>query len=150
MRRPLIVLGGLWLSLALFIAASQLLYPPPIEVEWRTETEVNAAGFNIYRANDIEGPYLRLNDELIPAEGSATSGDSYVFSDENIRPGATYYYRLEDVELDNTTAQHAPIEYTASLFQWWLPLVIAGCVLIGLYLLARGLRSTETQKERMA
>lgn len=149
MRRPLLVLGGLWLILALFITASQLLYPPPIEVEWRTETEVNAAGFNIYRADAVEGPYLKLNDTLIPAEGNATSGGTYVFTDENIRPGATYYYRLEDVELDNRAAQHAPIEYTASFFQWWLPLVIAGCVLIGLFLLVRGLRSSEAQKERM-
>ena len=47
MRRPLIVLGALWLILAVVIAASQLLYPPPIEVEWRTETEVNLSLIHI-------------------------------------------------------------------------------------------------------
>lgn len=140
LHRPLVVLGALWLLLAAVVTITHLLEPPPITVEWRTETEVNAAGFNVYRSLSIDGPYEKVNDGLIPGEGSATSGASYTFVDDSVQPGVTYYYRLEDVELDNSAMQHAPIEYTAPRFPWWLPLIVVVSVFTGLALLVSGFK----------
>lgn len=141
LRRPLVVLGALWLLLAAVVTITHLIQPPPITVEWRTETEVSAAGFNVYRALSVDGPYSKVNGELIPSEGDPMSGASYTFLDNSVQPGVTYYYRLEDVELDNSAMQHAPIEYTAPRFPWWLPLVVTVSVITGLILLYSGLKA---------
>lgn len=145
LHRPLVVLGALWLLLATVVTITHLIEPPPITVEWRTETEVNAAGFNVYRALSVDGPYSKVNDDLIPGEGSATSGASYTFVDDTVQPGVTYYYRLEDVELDNSAMQHAPIEYTAPRFPWWLPPIVAISVITGLVLLVSGLKRARSE-----
>ena len=148
MRRPLTALGALWLTLAAAITIAQLLQPMPITVEWRTETEVNAAGYNIYRSPSPDGPYIQINEQLIASKGSSSAGASYVFVDDSIRPGQTYYYRLEDVELDSSTMQHAPIEYAAPRFPWWMSLIVAVSVVIGLFLIVRGIRSEKIIAER--
>ena len=104
--------------LALFLHRGSLLAQGPIAtpsagaviVEWTTESEVNHAGFNVYRSENPDGPYVKLNDTLVPASGDPIAGGSYVYTDATARPGVTYYYKLEDVELHGTTSMHGPIE----------------------------------------
>jgi len=48
-----------------------------IILSWTTESEINNAGFNLYRAETIDGPYLKINNGLIPAKGSLIEGASY-------------------------------------------------------------------------
>jgi hypothetical protein len=141
-QRLLIFIGVLWLLLAAAIIISQLSAPTPIRIDWETETEINTAGFNIYRSEAIDGEYVLLNDVLIPSNGNAVSGAQYSFTDENVVAGRTYFYRLEDVELDNTREQQAPIEFTAPLVSWWVPIVAALSILCGLILIVKGLRAT--------
>jgi hypothetical protein len=82
-------------------------------VEWTTESEVNLAGFNLYRSDEPEGPYLKVNDALIPASHDPVTGGSYVYTDTAVTAGVTYYYKLEDVELDGSSTMHGPIEVVA-------------------------------------
>lgn len=138
--RLLIVLGLLWLGLAGAIIFTQFSRPTPIQIEWRTETEIDTAGFNVYRGPSENGPFTRINEQLIPSEGSAVSGASYRFVDENVRPGQTYYYQLEDIEFDNSAQKHDPIAYTAHLAPMWAPVAAAISVIAGLVLLVKGLR----------
>lgn len=140
-ERPILVLGLLWLLLAIILIITQVLQPAPITVEWRTETEINAAGFNVYRADSPNGPYTKINERLIPGEGSPSAGAAYVFVDDTVRPGNTYYYRLEDIELDNSAVQHPPIAYSAPATPWWVPIVVALSTVIGIFLVVRGLRA---------
>ena len=68
-----------------------------VTVKWTTGTEINNAGFNIYRSSSELGARTKLNGGLIAARGDATSGGSYSLPDN---PGyGTFYYWLEDVEL---------------------------------------------------
>lgn len=139
-QRLLVLIGVLWLLLAATIIITQISTSPPIRIEWETETEINTAGFNIYRSNDPAGEFIQLNQELIPAEGSPVSGASYSFVDHGVAGGQTYFYKLEDIELDNSRTQHDLIEYQAPLTAWWVPLTAAFSVLCGLFLLIKGLR----------
>ena len=83
-------------------------------VEWTTESEVNTAGFNVYRSESAEGPsYIKINRELIPASPDPILGGHYVYTDTDVAAGQTYYYKLEDVELDGATTLHGPIEVVA-------------------------------------
>jgi hypothetical protein len=78
-------------------------------VEWTTESEVNLAGFNIYRSESPDGPYVKLNDALIAASPDPIAGGSYSYTDRTAEPGITYYFQLEDVELDGKGTMHGPI-----------------------------------------
>lgn len=143
--RLLIILGILWLALAGAIVFTQFSRPTPIQVEWNTETEIDTAGFNVYRASSEDGPFTQINEQLIASEGSPVSGASYRFVDENVIPGQTYYYQLEDVELDNSAQTHEPIAETAHLAPWWARVTVAVSVIAGLVLLVTGLRGEKSR-----
>ena len=86
-----------------------------IMLKWETESEANNAGFNIYRAESENGEYIKINSELIPAKGSSTRGAIYQFVDKEVRNGKTYYYRLEDLDLNGTSTSHGSISATPRL-----------------------------------
>ncbi|MBW7898116.1 MAG: hypothetical protein EX330_07125 [Candidatus Brocadia sp. BROELEC01] len=62
-------------------------------MRWQTATEIDNAGFNIYRAKRKDGPYKKINTTLIPAQGNATTGASYSYEDTPPAKGA-YHYKL--------------------------------------------------------
>lgn len=80
-----------------------------ITVTWMTESEISNAGFNIYRAESIDGEYIKTNASLIAAKGSATEGASYEFVDPGLQNRKTYYYKLEDIDLNGTSTLHGPV-----------------------------------------
>ena len=79
-----------------------------IIIKWETGTEIDNIGFNIFRSESANGEFIRINTKLIPAKGSATKGASYKFMDGKIKPGKTYYYKLEDIDRDSTNTFHGP------------------------------------------
>jgi len=84
-----------------------------VVVEWSTASELDTAGFNLYRSDGPDGPFARVNRELIPASPDPLLGGSYSFTDTDVVAGHTYYYQLEDVETSGTTTRHGPIEVKA-------------------------------------
>ena len=84
-------------------------------IQWKTESEINNAGFNLYRAEVTDGKYTKINTTLIPAKGSATQGASYEFVDTNLQNRKTYYYRLEDIDFSGKRTMHGPVSTTPRL-----------------------------------
>jgi hypothetical protein len=82
-------------------------------VEWTTASELDTAGFNLYRSDNPEGPFIRVNERLIPASMDPLIGGSYVYTDTNVVAGRTYYYQLEDVEVTGKATRHGPIAVKA-------------------------------------
>ncbi|MCX5885086.1 MAG: DUF1566 domain-containing protein [Proteobacteria bacterium] len=78
-------------------------------LKWTTESEIDNAGFNLYRAESEEGEYVKINTSLILAEGSPTQGATYQFIDEGVKNRTTYYYKLEDIDLNGTSTMHGPV-----------------------------------------
>ena len=138
---PLLVIGCLWLLLAAAILIYQINRPAQIEISWTTETEFETAGFNIYRAEQADGDYVRLNERLIASEADPTSGATYLFVDNEIRSGQTYYYLLEDVELSGITVRHEDelIAGEFNQFEWWSYLAAPISILVGCILLFTGI-----------
>lgn len=83
-----------------------------IVIQWTTESERDNAGFNIYRAEAGQAEYFKVNDSLIPSEGTATQGASYRFVDKTVKIGRTYYYKLEDIDLNGTSTMRGPVSAT--------------------------------------
>jgi len=82
---------------------------------WVTESEIDNAGFNLFRSESENGAYVKINNDLIYAQGSSTQGASYNFVDKAVKNRETYYYKLEDISLDGTATMHGPVSATPRL-----------------------------------
>jgi hypothetical protein len=81
-----------------------------ILVEWQTISEVDNVGFNLYRADSLDGRQIRLNAGLIPSKGPGSPiGFAYSFVDRTARAGQTYYYWLEDLSVYGWYTKHGPM-----------------------------------------
>ncbi len=79
---------------------------------WATASEVDNAGFNIYRQEAAGAKPVKLNEALIPAQGSPASGSEYMYLDKGLNNGVTYTYILEDVDINGMVTEHGPVEAT--------------------------------------
>ncbi len=68
-----------------------------IVIRWTTESELDNAGFNIYRSETRNGEYKQVNAELIAGNGTTGERNTYKWVDTTAKPGAVYYYQIEDV-----------------------------------------------------
>ncbi len=101
-----------------------------VVVEWSTASELDTAGFNVFRSETEAGPYTRVNRDIIPSAGDSLTGSDYRFEDRNVRAGVTYYYELEDVNASGLGTRHGPIVVQAR-GQVGYPAVIALGLLLG-------------------
>ncbi len=75
-----------------------------VRLEWQVADQRDHAGFHLYRCAEpeLEG-MTRINATLI-------RGNSY--TDGTVLPGTTYYYWLEDVDVNGLGNVHGPVEAT--------------------------------------
>ena len=96
-------------------------------VEWETASEIDNEGFNIWRSQAEDGQYIKLNEAMIPPQGSPITGASYSYIDDTVTNGVTYYYKLEDVDIYGTSTFHGPVSARPSrVFRTLVPLVVKG------------------------
>ncbi len=88
--------------------------PAHVTLNWTTASEINTAGFNVYRAESPTGPFTRVNPQLIPTSADSIVGGKYQYQDSSVSPGKTYYYQLEDVEYNGTSARHPVVSVTVA------------------------------------
>jgi len=84
------------------------------ELSWTTGSELQNLGFHLYRADSEDGPYARITAAVIPGLGSSPHGASYSYVDSGLSNGATYFYKLEDIETTGKTTLHGPVSATPS------------------------------------
>lgn len=141
--RLFIALGVLWLVLGAAHFAYQLANPT-VEVNWETATEMQTAGFNLYRSSTPVGDFMLLNQEagLIPSQGEGLTGASYTYIDDSVDVGNTYYYLLEEVEFNQNVNRYEDdlFAYTVPYVTIWTAVLTAVSVVVGLALLVTGLR----------
>jgi hypothetical protein len=81
-----------------------------VTLTWSTASEIDNAGFNLYRAESENGNYIKINISLISAIGSTTQGASYEFTDTDVQNRKAYYYKLEDIDTNGTSTFHGPVK----------------------------------------
>lgn len=86
-------------------------------VSWETASELDNLGFNLYRGVDPSGPDRQLNATLIPSQSPGSSGGfSYTWEDRaDLSPGVTYFYWVEDVDIQGATTMHGPVSVDFSV-----------------------------------
>jgi hypothetical protein len=83
-----------------------------VSLNWATGTEIDNAGFNLYRSASADGQLVKVNGGMISAQAGAASGASYKATDA---PGyGTFYYWLEDVSTGGAAKLHGPVKVTLS------------------------------------
>jgi hypothetical protein len=78
-----------------------------VHLEWETASEIDNAGFNLYRS--AGGERVKLNAALIPTQGGPTRGVRYAIDDPEVAFGTTYSYTLEDVDVHGQATLHGPV-----------------------------------------
>ena len=117
-----------------------------IVVQWTTASEMDTAGFNIYRSSSADGEFVRINENLIPASPDPLTGGSYEFKDQNVIPGRTYYYVLEDID-NNGAANRSQDIVKAKAERGGQALILVSIILAGagVFILIRGLSLKRSQ-----
>jgi len=85
-----------------------------ILLTWETAAELDNVGFNLYRSETTDGPYMLLNSALIPPQfPGEVIGGVYDWLDTDVQPGVIYYYKLEDIDVKGVSTFHGPVTATA-------------------------------------
>ncbi len=76
-----------------------------IELNWRTASELNNAGYVIFR-NGAEVAHFREYPSL-KGKGTSPVGAQYQFVDSRVQPGVEYRYTLRSIDFDGTVHDYA-------------------------------------------
>jgi len=101
--------GSLPVELSLFIAS---VSSNGVTLRWRTESEIENLGFNVYRSISTDGEFTKINPTLIKRHGTAATPYNYTFIDETVQIGSTYLYRIENVDFSGKTYLSKIIQVT--------------------------------------
>ena len=71
-----------------------------VVIKWATASEVDNAGFILWRSLTRDSGFTRLNTALIAGAGTTGERQEYTFTDASAKPGVEYYYQLEEVAFD--------------------------------------------------
>ena len=111
----------------------------PVRVTWKTETEMNTAGFNLYRSTSPDGPFSeKVNSALIPPAADPLTGKEYTYVDPTARAGVTYYYELQELERGGAVNKFGPITVQASGLDWKYFALLGGLAVAVLAIWIRG------------
>jgi CSLREA domain-containing protein len=79
-------------------------------VTWETVSELENAGFNLYRTVTADRPTAADLLAYVPSQGpGSTQGFLYSHQDDAVTAGQTTWYWLEDVDFNGATTLHGPV-----------------------------------------
>jgi hypothetical protein len=78
-------------------------------IKWKTATEVDSYGYDVYRGDSEGGPFVKLTDAPLPGAGTVDTPQSYVFVDDTIAPDTVYYYYVESISMDGVREKLTPV-----------------------------------------
>jgi hypothetical protein len=85
-----------------------------VTLNWATESEMNSAGFHIWRGESENAISLRVTSALIPSHGNSSSRNEYAFTDRNAH-GKTFWYKIEEVSVSGQSQFIGPIAVEAAM-----------------------------------
>jgi len=138
--------NAVWMLLLVLLTTTLAGCASPNVITWETASEVNTAGFNVYRGSAAEGPWTQINETLVPPSDDPLQGGSYEFVDAEANSGEVYYYLLEEVELSGAVNRFPPqrLEQRTATPNWlWWVAGIALAVLIGWWMGGRLKKGTK-------
>jgi hypothetical protein len=80
-----------------------------ILISWRTESEIDCAGFYVWRRSDGEGDYQKISTTFIASNGNSSSFQTYSYLDRNVLEGVMYWYQIEEISVNGTGTFFGPV-----------------------------------------
>lgn len=91
-----------------------------IELNWKTESEIENQGFIVERAESQYGFYSEIasykNNLNLIGQSNSSTGSEYSYIDNNVESGNNYWYKLYDVNLSGVKTLHGPINVTTDTY----------------------------------
>ena len=78
------------------------------KIKWKTASEQDNFGYDIYRADTKEGTYKIVNEDTLEGAGTTEVTTSYLFQDDSIDPCKQYYYYIESISMDGVREAFTP------------------------------------------
>lgn len=85
------------------------LTQPTIRIRWATESELDVTGYNLYRANEPDGTFVKINTVLLPPADDPFIGGEHTYTDTETSWGKTYYYQLETIDRSGNSSRSTTI-----------------------------------------
>ncbi|MCP4716937.1 MAG: hypothetical protein GY868_17570 [Deltaproteobacteria bacterium] len=85
-----------------------------VRIVWTTSDETDLFGFNLLRAETLDGTYERINPHVIYGEGGEGIGADYDFEDAVVTAGRRYYYKLEAIDVFGERTLDGPLSAAVS------------------------------------
>ncbi len=90
-----------------------------VTLTWRTQSEVNNAGFNILREDPNTTAFKLISaytsNDSLKGLGTSSSGRTYDFTDSKVTSGATYQYKVQSVSTTGTTKDLTTLSVTVDI-----------------------------------
>ncbi len=84
-----------------------------VHLQWQTASEVENLGFVILRSLTGTDPFNEIasyqTDPALRGAGNSSQAHHYAYTDVQVVPNQTYWYKLVDVNLNGTRTEHPPI-----------------------------------------
>jgi hypothetical protein len=80
-------------------------------LRWTTETELNNIGWNIYRSMDKTASFTNIN--FVHSAGDSAFPNDYEYVDKDVVSGITYFYYIEDIDIQGQRSRTTIVEATA-------------------------------------
>ncbi len=80
-----------------------------VTLKWETSDETDNLGFNLYRAEALEGPFELVNQSIVLSKVGTGLGAAYEYVDTGIDNRKIYFYKLEDVDTFGVKTLHGPV-----------------------------------------
>lgn len=78
-------------------------------LQWATESEIDNQGFYVYRSEERNGNYTKLNNQMIPGHQTTNERHEYSYEDKTVEEGKTYYYKLVSLDIDGKVNEYGDI-----------------------------------------
>jgi hypothetical protein len=75
---------------------------------WKTD-DVSNFGYDIYRAESESGPFVKVNERLVPGTLKPGKVQTFQYEDHAIDPGKDYWYYVECVTLQGERVKFTPV-----------------------------------------
>ncbi len=79
-------------------------------IKWRTASENQNYGYDVYRSESSEGPFDKVTKTPIIGAGTTDLISSYKFIDKDVKKGKDYYYYIESISENGKRKKFTPVK----------------------------------------
>ncbi len=86
-----------------------------VVLSWKTASELENLGFNIYRQKAESADWTIVNEQMIQGQGTYSGETDYTYVDKQITAGESYRYKLESISYNGVINVEKVVELTIPL-----------------------------------